>query len=187
MVCEGRITEPDYIRGFERWVRSATVVVEIPREHGAPRTLVRVAKERKREAEREARRQGDPALAYDQVWCVFDVDEHPNLGDALQMARDNGIHLAVSNPCFELWLLLHFRDSPGTRDRHDLQHLLRAYLVGYDKHLDFGDAAPGVCVADERTRRLDEHAERLDEPGSNPTTGMWRLTRYIRGGGDPGP
>ena len=24
------------------------------------------------------------------------------------MARDNGIRVAISNPCFELWLVLHY-------------------------------------------------------------------------------
>jgi hypothetical protein len=30
------------------------------------------------------------------VWCVFDVDIHPNLPEAKQQARDNGLSLAIS-------------------------------------------------------------------------------------------
>jgi hypothetical protein len=50
----------------------------------------------------------------DECWCVFDVEwpqNHPHLREAVQLAKDNGIRLAVSNPCFELWLILHFEDQ----------------------------------------------------------------------------
>jgi hypothetical protein len=34
------------------------------------------------------------------------------------MATDTENRLAISNPCFELWLLLHHRDCPGELHRH---------------------------------------------------------------------
>ena len=43
----------------------------------------------------------------DQVWIVVDVDEHSTLEDALKQCDRHGYHYAVSNPCFEFWLLLH--------------------------------------------------------------------------------
>lgn len=50
----------------------------------------------------------------DEIWCVFDVESpksHPNLLNAIALAKKNGINLAISNPCFELWLILHFEDQ----------------------------------------------------------------------------
>jgi hypothetical protein len=44
----------------------------------------------------------------DEFWCVFDVEwprNHPGLLEAVQQAQANGIYLAISNPCFELWLM----------------------------------------------------------------------------------
>ena len=76
-----------------------------------PKTLVERAVAMKREAALEAKRKKDENLKYDQVWCVFDIDEHPFVPEAKQQARDNGIEVAISNPCFELWALLHFRDQ----------------------------------------------------------------------------
>jgi hypothetical protein len=32
-----------------------------------------------------------------------------------RLAKAHGFHLALSNPCFELWLYLHVRDSPEWR------------------------------------------------------------------------
>lgn len=179
VVCEGRVTEPGYVRGLVRWLRNAAVEVEIAPEHGVPRTLVDVAIGRKREAEREAKRLRDDFAAYDEVWCVFDVDAHPHLLDAKQKARAHGLQLAISNPCFELWLLLHFRDSPGPRSRHQMQRLFADFVQGYAKHIDFGALSPGLDEAMSRARRLDDDARRMGEPGRNPTTGVYRLAESM--------
>lgn len=39
---------------------------------------------------------------------MFDRDKHTRLPEALKMAKDNGIKVALSSPCFEFWYLLHF-------------------------------------------------------------------------------
>ena len=179
VVCEGQRTEPDYVRGHERLVRNVTVEIEIPRDRGDPKKLVEIAKERKHAAKTEAKRQGDLYLDFDEVWCVFDRDDHERFHEARTMGRDNGFELAISNPCVELWLLLHFRENPGMHHRNDLHRMLDRYLPGYDKHLDFNDVANGVEAATARARRLDDDAESVGEPGRNPTTGFYRLTDSI--------
>ena len=180
VVCEGVRSEPDYLRGYERMVCNANVTIEIPRERGEPRKIVEIAKARRQAADIEAQRQGDEWLSFDEVWCVFDRDDHERFQDACQMALANGFMLAVSNPCFELWLLLHFRDSPGARHRKELSRLLRdEYLPGYEKCLDFDDLADGVGTAVDRARRLDQRAEEMGEAGRNPTTGVYRLVESI--------
>ncbi len=100
------------------------------------------------------------------------------------MARDNGIKLAVSNPSFELWLILHFRDNPGPQHRDRMATILKNFMPGYDKHVDFNSVAHGCGDAVTRARRLDEMADDDGESGRNPTTGVWRLTESIRGDGD---
>ena len=180
VVCEGVVTEREYLRGFQRWCRNPLVDVEIAREHGVPRTVVEVAKRLKHAAERDARSQKDAFLAYDSVWCVIDVDEHPKLDEALDMARANGVEVALSNPCFELWLRLHFRESPGMRDRKAAQRMTGEFLPGYDKHLSFDALQGGYEDAVRRAERLDTLAAEAGEPGRNPTTGVYRLTEEIR-------
>jgi hypothetical protein len=178
--CEGENTEPQYIEAFRKWCRNPRVDVEIAKERGVPLTLVHAARERKRHAEKEARKAKDDNVAYDEVWCVSDVDAHPGLPDARQMARDNNIELAISNPCFELWLLLHFRESPGMRHRHDLQGMLRGVVPGYDKHVRFELFKEGYSTAVTRAQRLDAQAAEDGEEGRNPTTGVYRLTTSIQ-------
>ena len=179
IVCEGRVTEPQYLRGFERWARNNTVEIVIPPLHGVPLTLVERAVVLSESAAAQAKREKDAFLAYDEVWCVFDIDEHPKVNEARQLANARGIELAVSNPCFELWILLHFREHPGARHRHEVQSLVARYLPGYDKHLAFEDVSKGVPAAQLRARALQQQAAEEGEPHRNPTTGMFRLTESI--------
>ncbi len=135
----------------------------------------------RKDATSRARAERDQNLAFDEVWCVYDVDRHPSLNDAGQLARANGIELAISNPCFELWLLLHFRESPGARDHEQLPGLLTAYLPGYAKHPDMERLLPRYEEARLRAERLDQDASSMGERGRNPSTGVYRLTEAIRG------
>jgi RloB-like protein len=49
----------------------------------------------------------------DMLWLVIDVDRWNRDGELSQICREakqKNYHLAVSNPCFEVWLCLHFGD-----------------------------------------------------------------------------
>src|ERR1035438_2177974 len=115
IVCEGTQTEPGYFQETRHLERSLIDLEMSP--GGEPKALVERAVEKKKSAERLARSQRDSNLRYDQVWCVFDIDEHRLIPEAKQQAGANGIELAISNPCFELWALLHFRDQRAHIER----------------------------------------------------------------------
>lgn len=188
IVCEGAVTEPRYFRAFWEWCRNPRVQISIPRDRGVPYTLVSLARDMKDEAAARAKAERDENLAFDEVWCVYDTDEHPRLNDARQLAASKGIELAVSNPCFELWLLLHFRESPGARDRHEVQELLATFIRGYQKLPPMDALLPRYELAKERAARLGRDADQSGEAGRNPTTRVHRLTESIRGAGmDSGP
>lgn len=162
VVSEGEVTEREYLLGLQQACYNPRVTIKVAEEHGVPMTLVKTAKQYKNDGEQRAARERDDNLAYDSVWCVFDVDDHPRIGEAKQMARDNGIDLAISNPCFELWLLLHFRDNPGMQHRTVILQRLRQYVPEFNKHVDFDttyDAGytlyrgRGACKADGPSRR----------------------------------
>ena len=180
IVTEGEVTEPEYLEGFVRATRNPRVRIEVVGAASDPRTIVESAKELRNEAKTQARREKDDNICYDEVWCVFDVDKHPNIPDAKQMARDNGLELAVSNPCFELWLWLHFADQPGMKRPDELQKMMKKHIPNYDKHVDYPDYAAGYDEAVKRASRLDKDAKLDNDEGRNPTTGVWRLTESIR-------
>lgn len=180
IVTEGAVTEPEYLNGFARAFKNPRVRIEVLKGAGVPMTIVESAKELKKVADKRGRREKDENLQYDEVWCVFDVDQHPNVSHARQMARDNGMKLAISNPCIELWLWLHFADQPGMQHRHDLQKMLKQHVPDYDKHVEFSRYKAGYEAAVRRASTLDEEAQAVDEAGRNPTTGVWQLTESIR-------
>ena len=49
--------------------------------------------------------------SFDEVWCIFDRDDHHRFDEATRVAKKAGIRTAISNPCFELWLILHARQQ----------------------------------------------------------------------------
>ncbi len=179
VVCEGEVTEPRYIDALRRHARNPLVEVKVASETGAPLTLVTIAMRLKQEAEVEARRQRDDNLRWDQVWGVFDVDEHARLDEAKGLAESASIRLAVSNPCFELWALLHFRDQRAYIERGRVQSELQRHMPGYDKELDFVRMHPTYAEAARRAEELDRLAVTDGEAGRNPSTQVYRLTAVI--------
>lgn len=49
----------------------------------------------------------------DQFWLVIDKDRWTDdtLREVISMCEDENYQVALSNPCFELWLLLHFKKA----------------------------------------------------------------------------
>ncbi len=179
IVCEGENTEPQYFKQFALHHKNSRVKVKLADRTGVPFSLVRAAKEYKNEAARAAKREHDENIAFDSVWCVFDIDEHPHVHEARNMANANGINLAISNPCFELWLLLHLRDSPGMQHRHAMQAMMKDFIKDYDKNVNFKHYAQDYERAVERAKKLDTLAAQVGEPGRNPTTNVYELTESI--------
>jgi hypothetical protein len=110
IVCEGDVTERRYLEDLRKEER---IPIDLRFRAGAvPKTLVHWAVEEKKAAE------GDP---YDEVWVVFDVDEHPDVAAGKDRATANDLRVAVSNPCFELWALLHFEFWSSSIERDKLR------------------------------------------------------------------
>lgn len=179
IICEGEVTERRYFLDLKEFAKNKPVDVEISREVGEPLKAVQIAVRLRHEADVAAERDLDPNQRYDQVWTVFDVDEHATLNAARQLAGENGIQLAISNPCFELWALLHFQEQRAHIERRPLVLLLQRHLPEYDKTLAFAKLHPTYVDAVRRAEELEQEAERQDETGRNPTTGVYRLTAVI--------
>ena len=122
---------------------------------------------------------------FNEIWCVFDVDDHPEIISAVAEARQAGIRTAVSNPCFELWLVLHVEDRTAFVDRHTIQR--RAAELGLLDSKSIPESAwptilDGYKDAKRRAQTLDTmHEGDGRNPGANPSSGVWRLIDSIRG------
>ena len=104
---------------------------------------------------------------YDERWLLLDVDHRSvgphvaNLVQTLSQARRQGVNVAICNPCFELWLLLHHRSEDqlgGLADCSVVEGVLREVLGGYNKRRLKSDQFNRQSVAEAcaRARRLDE-------------------------------
>ena len=76
----------------------------------------------------------------DRFWFVSDTDHWAepnhiqNFVRVIQLCRDKGIGVAVSNPCFELWLLLHFVEMPTAElTCTQIAEQIRTFVGKYNK------------------------------------------------------
>lgn len=114
---------------------------------------------------------------------MFDVDEHPSLSEACTLAKAHGITTAISNPCIELWVLLHYEDQTAWIDRHEAQRRVRN-VTGLGKSLTESVVAELIArheAAAVRARALDrKHANDGSPRGANPSSNVWQLVDSIR-------
>ena len=115
---------------------------------------------------------------------MFDTDQHANLPQAINEAGQSDIEVAVSNPCFELWLVLHAREQTAHIDRHDVQRLASTLGLADDKRIPdtaWDALIEGFETARQRARALDErHAGNGSPLRENPSTDVWRLVDRLR-------
>lgn len=176
IVCEGEVTEPKYFRHVSALARNRLVEVVVEGVGADPKHLVERALERRRIAEQMARK--EPFNNFDEVWCAFDVDEHRRFDAALDQARANGIGVALSNPSFELWALLHFQDQSRALHRQEARKLLKIHMPGYAKSLDLRSMTPGIQDACRRARELDARHKANGSDG-NPSSKVYLLCDII--------
>ncbi len=176
--AEGVSTEPEYIDAFKRlpeFVDVVSVDVSIVEAGATPMHLVERACADKRRAD----------LDIDFYWCIFDVEfpkRHPYLGRAIQMARDNGVRLAISNPCFEIWLILHHRHHAGHLSTDEAIQLRRELDRSDGKHLDGSLYMELAHNAIHRAKGLRKKHEQdgTNFPEDNPSSSVDEFLTHIR-------
>ena len=150
IISEGEKTEKKYFRNYRK--RGCGLEIKTPNTSRTdPIGLVEFA-------ERQIRKHGLEPEGDDEVWCVFDVDENEEkIHDAVEKASEKGIKIALSNPCFEIWYLLHFELRQTRLSCDETIDNLKKYVQDYSKNEDvFYD------ILDGRQDAI-SHAEKLNE------------------------
>jgi hypothetical protein len=188
IACEGKETEPNYFKSLRNSLKLGTVQVEVAGVGAAPITVVDQAlvkrDERQRAAEETMLAGGIGMPGFDEVWCVFDREGptgNPSYYQAVNKARDNGLELAVSNPAFEFWFLLHFEETCRPFCGADeVIRMLKNHVPSYTKSMDvYPLISPRTEEAIARARRVSE--EHARSGGSdNPSTTVHRLVEKLR-------
>lgn len=123
----------------------------------------------------------------DQIWCVFDVDsflkqDKESFAKALKKAKENNINVAWSNPCFELWPMLHFELIETAISAQDYQKKLKVFFkeigVDYQKNCYglFGKLFGKQAAAITRAKKISKE----NNLKINPSTTVFRLVEELR-------
>ena len=180
IVREGTRTEPLYFQDLAARYRLSTANIVVIGSGSDPGTVVHKAKKLRNSESRHGEK-------YDEVYCVFDRDEHATFDRACEEARASGVKVARSWPSFEFWLRLHFGFSrkPYARSggKSAAQHCVddvNRWLPGYAK------GTPGIF------RRLEDRLERAKVDAApaladaeatgefNPSTEIHKLVGYLQ-------
>ena len=168
--CEGSETEPGYLGALRRELKLGAMVVITG--GGKPSGVVNEAARRCRRARNEGR-------PFDAVWCVFDRDQHDDFEHALAEAQRQRMQAIPSVPCFELWLLLHFKYTARPfASYQEIRPVLRTHVPDYDKTADWNALlARRAAARDHAVRLLTESVDSTPHPC--PSTHVHELVSFL--------
>jgi RloB-like protein len=182
LICEGEKTEIVYFNALKKHYRGAQISIEYVAPAGVPITIMDKVKARMVELRQEQRH--NLSAESDTVWAVFDRDEHHKVTEAIAGCESAGAQVAYSNPCFEVWLLLHHEDYHAADDHHQVQKRYQKFDPTYDPN---GSKTPDCAILMENVEKAEQFGENQckrreeeDAPFGRPSTTVFNLTRAIR-------
>lgn len=111
----------------------------------------------------------------DELWMIIDTDRWKNIPKIIEACNDlENMFVAVSNPCFEFWLLLHIKDiqeynaeelelilqNKKTGSRNYVETKIVGIVGSYNKaNLKTEDFLPHIDNAVSRAKNLDQPQE----------------------------
>jgi hypothetical protein len=183
IVTEGKKTEPNYFEKLREHLRLTSLKVVHP-EGTDPVTLTKNAIALRDKQKQEAKKRDD-IVPFDEVWVVFDLEKpHDQRRELAQKAIDfgkpKGIRFAKSDPCFEYWLLLHWRYTTAPfACCDDVIKSLKFHWADYDKgfipDIDCIEKFPMAVKNAERCRKFHEDCG----SAGNPSTSIDSLVREL--------
>jgi hypothetical protein len=190
VVTEGSKTEPLYLEEIRAayQLHSANVEVQPGQLGTAPIQVVRYAQQLFEEGDLH---KGIRPKSFDQVYAVFDRDDHDSYFNALNLAKSLDGKLRnddrqpvsfkaiASVPSFELWLLLHYEDIQAPIHRDDVMVRLTQYIPGYEKGAGgaFATTRDRLETATQRAQALAAKFNAYTDP--EPFTGLYELVMRL--------
>lgn len=182
IVAEGEnVTESKYFKSFQRQNASCNIRIIIAKHVTDPEGMLQAIERRWRDLELDARKG-------DQAYVVLDLDCDQNKAELIKEleSQTKEVQFIVSNPCFEVWFLLHFRYSTK-------QYLtssavikdLRTYMPEYEKNADIADKIENLNKsALENAEKLRSYFEDLGyewpSQDCNPRTDVDMVVKVIK-------
>ena len=190
IVSEGSKTEPNYFREIRATHRLHTANIEVQHSElgTSPIQVVQYAKELFENGDRYKQIQ---RRAFEQIYAVFDRDDHDSYVEALNLAksldgklRNDNRHpvkfeAIASVPSFEIWLLLHYENIQSPIHRDEVMRRLRQHVPEYEKGASniFSMTRGRLDAATERAGYLAARFCAYDEP--EPYTAIAELVTLL--------
>lgn len=179
IATEGSQTEPKYFDALRQEHRDCNVrVLRKGTKSALMSVLNRLDKERK------------PRSGNSEFWAVIDHDRRPKeeLGAFARRAKSSKYFVADSDPCFELWLILHFKaidkisgltgsaEASGCRP---VESTLRQYDHSFSKSQY--NAAMYISRIEHAIPNAKANEAQREVSGSSVGTRVYKLIESIRG------
>ncbi|MEK7433688.1 MAG: RloB family protein [Cyanobacteriota bacterium] len=157
IATEGSKTEKVYLDALSKHYRNSKIHIKILERldphNSSPNHVIEELNKFKKEYKLDS---------HDELWMLIDLDRWHRLFDIAQKCVQKNFNLAVSNPCFEIWLLLHISDLTNY-NKNDLEKSkgycekeLRNLLGSYNKsNPDLNHFLPNIKDAINRAKQLD--------------------------------
>lgn len=166
IVCEGKVTEPAYLNQVLQHYRLINNVKVVSSNKGSsPENVLECA---------ESYIKND---SYDKVFCVFDKDKHSTYSNVINKIKNiRKIDSVNSVPCFEYWLLLHFRyTTAACYTCSDPANYVICCLKKYDpsycksRRQDFSAYIKRIdtAVVNAKNALLDSKKNKTDDPSTH--------------------
>jgi hypothetical protein len=190
IITEGSKTEPLYLEDIcaAYKLHSANIEVQPSKLGTAPIQVVTYAWQLFKKGDLH---KGIRPKSFDQIYAVFDRDDHDSYFDALTKSKsfdgklrndDNHpvrFRAIASIPCFELWLLLHYEDIQAPIHRDKVIERLKQHIPKYEKGSGnvFAITNDKLEIATRRAHALSGKFNAHN--GSEPFTGMHELVTLL--------
>jgi hypothetical protein len=182
IATEGRASEPLYF-GSDLFHNSRvkTIVLGSDDDKSSPKWVLGRMRDYMKQ---DSRKQKFDLREDDIYWLVIDRDrwtekELSNVISESKRRKNNPIGVAVSNPCFELWLFLHFAEwTEGEVNSKNIESKIRELLGQYSKTSFIeGLNKESILLAIQRAEQIDLKPD-LEWP-NNPGTHVYKLVKMI--------
>lgn len=117
---EDSVKEQKYFRDFIEYYnipQAKVKIIDRGSTHSSPQSVINYVIDFQKSI-----RQNEPDISENYVyWLVLDTDRwKANLAKAVTDAFQRNYDLAQSNPCFEIWLLLHYDDADSVKENESV-------------------------------------------------------------------
>ncbi len=183
IVCEGDETEVIYFKALRSELRLGMVKIEVEGAGGGDIKVIKYAIALRQRRKNEAKKDSEIA-EFDETWAVFDKEgenKKPSFLEAVKLAEREGMCLAISEPSFEYWYLLHFKYTTQSFANGDavIKVLERELKQTYRKNKAyFKQLYPKTDTAIDNAQHIFEyHNNSTTFP--NPSTTVYKLVKIL--------